>query len=74
MTRSVIEYESTEEDIQTPCKVCDMVYDGGKSMVQCNKCDEWNHHKCVGMAGPVIYAECTNRHVFTMVFIFIIDI
>lgn len=35
-----IEYEPIDEDIQNPCKVCDMVHEGVTSMVQCSKCSK----------------------------------
>lgn len=41
-------YVPTEEDVNNPCKACNIVYDGNQNMVYCDECKFWFHVRCEG--------------------------
>lgn len=48
-------YVPTQEDLDHPCVVCDVVFDGKHKMVRCDTCKRWYHVACIG--NPTISNE-----------------
>lgn len=40
-------YLPTTDDLENPCAICDIVYDGINNMTECVSCLKWYHDKCI---------------------------
>ncbi|KJE91139.1 hypothetical protein CAOG_02319 [Capsaspora owczarzaki ATCC 30864] len=54
----------TEDELDAPCMVCNLVWDGVSNMLDCDVCHLWFHHTCVGLPstaeGAWVCASCAN--------------
>lgn len=57
-------YEPNEDDLNNPCVICQEVFDGIKTMIECESCNKWFHLDCLDTVvneHNFICKRCQNR-------------